>query len=77
VNYDGVTKHRSTIADGAFIGCNVNLVSPVHVGRRAYVAAGSTVTDDVPDEALAIARCRQANKEGWVAKNRPEAKEKE
>ena len=66
VNYDGKKKYRSRVEDHAFIGCNVNLVSPVRVGREAYVAAGSTVTEDVPDAALCIARARQAVKPGWV-----------
>lgn len=74
VNYDGRQKHRSTVADGAFIGCNVNLVSPVHIGRDAYVAAGSTVTEDVPGGALTIARARQTNREGWVARRKKEGK---
>ena len=68
-NLDGRIKHRTTVEDDAFIGCNTNLVSPVKVGKRAYTAAGSTITDEVPDDALAIARARQVNKEGWV-KNR-------
>lgn len=68
VNYDGVNKHRTVIGDHAFIGCNSNLVAPVQVGDHAYVAAGSTVTEDVPTEALAIARARQVNKEGYVPK---------
>ncbi|HEX6988275.1 MAG TPA: bifunctional UDP-N-acetylglucosamine diphosphorylase/glucosamine-1-phosphate N-acetyltransferase GlmU, partial [Bacillota bacterium] len=66
VNYDGRSKHATRIDDGAFIGCNVNLIAPVNVGRGSYVAAGSTVNRDVPPEALAIARGRQENKEGWV-----------
>ncbi len=68
VNYDGVYKHRTQVEDGAFIGCNANLVAPVTVGKDAYVAAGSTITNDVPGEALAIARERQVNKEGWAQK---------
>lgn len=68
VNYDGVNKHKTVIKDRSFVGCNANLVAPVTVGEGAYVAAGSTVTDDVPDGALAIARERQTNKEGY-AKN--------
>ena len=66
VNYDGKHKHRSRIGDHAFIGCNTNLVSPVTIGSHGYTAAGSTVTRDVPEGALAIARARQENKEGWV-----------
>jgi len=61
-NYDGKEKHKTTIGAKAFIGSNVNLIAPVKVGRGAKVAAGSTVTEDVPDEALAIARARQVNK---------------
>ena len=56
VNYDGTNKYRSTVKDGAFIGCNSNLVSPVTVEEGAYVAAGSTVTTDVPTEALYVAK---------------------
>lgn len=69
VNYDGTKKHRTVIGDNAFIGCNTNLVSPVNVGDFAYTAAGSTITKDVPDGALGIARARQENKEGWVDKS--------
>ncbi|MDR0326502.1 MAG: hypothetical protein LBI19_10485 [Oscillospiraceae bacterium] len=65
VNYDGVNKHRTVIGDGAFIGCNTNLIAPVTVGEGAYTAAGSTVTNDVPANALAIARARQTVKEDW------------
>lgn len=73
VNYDGRRKHVTVVEEGAFLGCNVNLVAPVTVGQGAYVAAGSTVTDAVPPGALAIARERQVNKEGWVqrARSRP------
>lgn len=70
VNYDGQKKHRTTIGDNAFIGCNTNLVSPVVVEENAYTAAGSTITKTVPKDALAIARAKQENKEGWVAKKR-------
>ena len=73
-NYDGKRKHRSTVEDDAFIGCNVNLVSPVRIEKGAYIAAGSTVTDDVPPAALAIARARQQNKRDWA--NRHKLKEK-
>lgn len=66
VNYDGKRKHVTTIEDDAFVGCNSNLIAPVTIGKRAYVAAGSTITDDVPAEALSIARSRQTNKEGYV-----------
>ncbi|WP_105616712.1 bifunctional UDP-N-acetylglucosamine diphosphorylase/glucosamine-1-phosphate N-acetyltransferase GlmU [Vallitalea okinawensis] len=70
VNYDGENKHRTVIEDHAFIGCNTNLVSPVNVKERAYTAAGSTITKDVPEESLAIARARQVNVENWVSRNR-------
>jgi len=70
VNYDGRQKHRSIIEDDAFIGCNSNLVSPVRIEKGAYVAAGSTITQDVPADALAIARSRQENKPDWVKKRR-------
>lgn len=67
VNYDGKNKNRCTIGDNSFIGCNSNLIAPVKIGNYAYVAAGSTVTDDVSEDALAIARARQVNKEGYAA----------
>lgn len=65
VNYDGSKKYRTIIEDHAFIGCNTNLVSPVRVGENAYIAAGSTITDEVPGSNLAIARSRQINKSNW------------
>ena len=65
VNYDGKNKYKTIIKDNAFIGCNSNLVSPVTVNEGAYIAAGSTITDEVPKEALAIARARQVVKENW------------
>jgi bifunctional UDP-N-acetylglucosamine pyrophosphorylase/glucosamine-1-phosphate N-acetyltransferase len=67
VNYDGERKHRTVIADGAFVGSNSNLVAPLTIGSEAYVAAGSTITEDVPAEALAIGRGRQVNKPAWVS----------
>jgi bifunctional UDP-N-acetylglucosamine pyrophosphorylase / glucosamine-1-phosphate N-acetyltransferase len=69
-NYDGEAKHPTVIEDGAFVGSNATLVAPVKVGRGAYIAAGSAVTDDVPDGALAIGRGRQENKDGWVQKRK-------
>ncbi|WP_312092028.1 UDP-N-acetylglucosamine diphosphorylase [Aminipila sp.] len=66
VNYDGKNKHRSVIGDGAFIGCNTNLISPVKVEESAYVAAGSTVTKNVPKGALYVARAKEKIIEGWV-----------
>lgn len=65
VNYDWNAKHRTVVEAGANVGCNSNLVAPVKVGRDAAVAAGSTVTHDVPDGALAVAREKQRNVEGW------------
>ncbi|MDI3309871.1 MAG: bifunctional UDP-N-acetylglucosamine diphosphorylase/glucosamine-1-phosphate N-acetyltransferase GlmU [Thermoanaerobacterium sp.] len=70
VNYDGKNKHKTIIGDDVFVGCNVNLVSPLKVNDNAFIAAGSTITDEVPEGALAIARCRQTNKEGWVEERR-------
>ncbi|ETS93777.1 bifunctional UDP-N-acetylglucosamine diphosphorylase/glucosamine-1-phosphate N-acetyltransferase GlmU [Veillonella sp. AS16] len=66
VNYDGKVKHRTTIGEGAFIGCNSNLVAPVTIGNYSYVGAGSTITKDVPDKALAVGRSKQIIKENWV-----------
>ena len=62
VNYDGVAKHPTVVEDGAFVGCNSNLIAPVVIGQGAYVAAGSTISDDVPGDALAIGRSPQLNK---------------
>lgn len=71
VNYDGKHKNRCKIGNDAFIGCNTNLIAPVEVGDKAYIAAGSTITDNIPGDALSIARARQVNKEGWVAIKKP------
>ncbi|HWI49992.1 MAG TPA: bifunctional UDP-N-acetylglucosamine diphosphorylase/glucosamine-1-phosphate N-acetyltransferase GlmU [Rummeliibacillus sp.] len=68
VNYDGKNKYQTVIEDHAFVGCNANLIAPVTVGKKSFVAAGSTVTNDVPDNALAIGRSRQENKENYVNK---------
>lgn len=68
VNYDGKNKFLTKINDDVFVGCNTNLVAPVTVKEGAYIAAGSTITDDVPESALAIARARQVNKENYVEK---------
>ena len=68
VNYDGKNKFKSVVKDGAFIGSNSNLVAPVTVEEKGYIATGSTITDNVPQGALAVARERQVVKEGWVAK---------
>jgi bifunctional UDP-N-acetylglucosamine pyrophosphorylase/glucosamine-1-phosphate N-acetyltransferase len=69
-NYDGTRKHQTTIGEGAFIGSDSTLVAPVTIGDHAYVAAGSAITANVPPGALAVARSRQENKEGWVAKRK-------
>src|ERR1051326_887088 len=69
-NYDGINKNPTEIEDGAFVGTDSRLIAPVRIGQDAYVAAGSSITEDVPAESLAIGRGRQVNKEGWV-KNRP------
>ncbi len=66
VNYDGKKKTRTTVGDNAFVGCNVNLVSPVKINDYAYIAAGSTITDEVPEYSLAIARNRQTIIADWV-----------
>ncbi|MEG2380552.1 MAG: DapH/DapD/GlmU-related protein, partial [Oscillospiraceae bacterium] len=68
VNYDGNKKHRTIIEDNCFIGCNTNLVSPVVIKKGAYTAAGSTITDEVPADSLAIARSRQVVKIDWTKK---------
>ncbi|SFD73018.1 UDP-N-acetylglucosamine pyrophosphorylase /glucosamine-1-phosphate N-acetyltransferase [Lentibacillus persicus] len=75
VNYDGKNKYLTTIEDDSFIGCNSNLVAPVTVGKGSYVAAGSTITKDVPEDALSIARSRQANKEGYASRIRNQKKD--
>jgi bifunctional UDP-N-acetylglucosamine pyrophosphorylase/glucosamine-1-phosphate N-acetyltransferase len=67
-NYDGVEKHPTVIEDGAFIGSDSQLIAPVRIGKGAYVAAGSSITDDVPAGSLGIARSRQSNVAGWAAK---------
>ena len=69
-NYDGVDKHQTVIEDGVFIGSDSTLVAPVKIGRGAYVAAASCITDDVPADALALGRSRQSVKEGWARAHR-------
>jgi len=68
VNFDGKDKHKTKIEDDAFIGCNTNLVAPVSIGENAIIAAGSTITKNVPGNALSIARARQTNKEGYASR---------
>lgn len=72
VNYDGVKKHRTQIGDYSFIGCNTNIISPVSIGKNVYIAAGSTITDDMPDRAFAIARQRQTTKNDYVTNKMPQ-----
>jgi bifunctional UDP-N-acetylglucosamine pyrophosphorylase/glucosamine-1-phosphate N-acetyltransferase len=69
-NYDGVNKHKTVVEDGVFIGSDSALVAPVRIGKGAYVAAASCITEDVPEDSLAIARSRQIVKEGWVKEKR-------
>ncbi len=64
-NYDGTNKNETIIGNNCFIGSNSNLIAPIKLGDKSFIAAGSTITDDVPSESLAIARQRQSNKEGW------------
>ena len=68
VNYDGKNKHKTIIGENTMVGCNVNLVAPITIAPNAYLAAGSTITKDVPQDTLAIARSKQENKEGYAAK---------
>jgi bifunctional UDP-N-acetylglucosamine pyrophosphorylase/glucosamine-1-phosphate N-acetyltransferase len=76
-NYDGVNKHKTIIEDGVFIGSDSTLVAPIKIGHGAYVAAGSSITEDVPADSLALGRARQSVKEGWAKAKRDERKEKQ
>jgi bifunctional UDP-N-acetylglucosamine pyrophosphorylase/glucosamine-1-phosphate N-acetyltransferase len=76
-NYDGLHKHPTSIGNKVFIGSDTALVAPVRVGDGAYIAAGSTITENVPSDGLGIARGRQVNKPGWAAKKRRELAAKE
>jgi bifunctional UDP-N-acetylglucosamine pyrophosphorylase/glucosamine-1-phosphate N-acetyltransferase len=76
-NYDGVDKFKTTIGDGAFIGSNSTLVAPISIGDGAYIGAGSCITEDVPEDALAIGRGRQVIKPDWAKTNSPLCKKKE
>jgi bifunctional UDP-N-acetylglucosamine pyrophosphorylase/glucosamine-1-phosphate N-acetyltransferase len=69
-NYDGVNKHTTIIEDGVFVGSDSTLVAPVKIGRGAYVAAASCITEDVPADALALGRARQSVKPGWAREKR-------
>ncbi|HTM40259.1 MAG TPA: DapH/DapD/GlmU-related protein, partial [Terriglobales bacterium] len=71
-NYDGFGKYPTVIGDRAFIGSDATLVAPVKVGKGAYIGAASCITEDIPDDALAIGRGRQVNKEGWARRKREE-----
>jgi bifunctional UDP-N-acetylglucosamine pyrophosphorylase/glucosamine-1-phosphate N-acetyltransferase len=71
-NYDGFGKYPTVIGDRAFIGSDTTLVAPLKIGKGAYIGAASCVTEDVPEDALAIGRTRQVNKEGWARKRREE-----
>jgi bifunctional UDP-N-acetylglucosamine pyrophosphorylase/glucosamine-1-phosphate N-acetyltransferase len=73
-NYDGVNKHKTVIEDGVFIGSDSTLVAPVRVGKGAYVGAASCITDDVPEDALAVGRARQVVKPGWAVSKRASQK---
>ncbi len=75
-NYDGVNKHQTVIEDGVFVGSDSTLVAPVRIGRGAYVAAASCITEDVPADALALGRARQTVKEGWARQKREAQKER-
>jgi bifunctional UDP-N-acetylglucosamine pyrophosphorylase / glucosamine-1-phosphate N-acetyltransferase len=75
-NYDGVSKHKTVLEDGVFIGSDSQLVAPVRVGKGAYVGAGSTITKDVPPDALAITRAPQKVVEGWATKRRERVKKR-
>jgi len=74
-NYDGSKKYPTIIEDGAFIGSDTQLIAPVRIGKGAYVAAGSSITEDVPDGALGIARGRQTNVDGWVERRKAQSKD--
>ena len=64
-NYDGKDKHKTKIGEGSFVGTNSSLVAPINIGKNAYVGAGSTITKDIPDNALGVGRSKQINKENW------------
>ena len=77
VNYDGKFKHRSTVGDDAFIGSNANIVAPVNIKNDAYIAAGSTITNDVDEGMLSIERAEQKNVAGYTYKKRQRDLEKQ
>ena len=67
-NYDGKDKHKTKIGNSSFVGTNSSLVAPITVGSNSYVAAGSVITKDIPDNALGVGRSKQENKENWSKK---------
>ena len=69
-NYDGKDKHKTKIGEGSFVGTNSSLVAPINIGKNAYVGAGSTITKDIPDDALGVGRSKQINKENWSKKKK-------
>jgi bifunctional UDP-N-acetylglucosamine pyrophosphorylase/glucosamine-1-phosphate N-acetyltransferase len=73
-NYDGVNKHKTVIEDGVFVGSDSILIAPIRIGKGAYVAAATTVTEDVPPDSLALGRARQIVKEGWAKEKRETAR---
>ena len=75
-NYDGFKKHRTTIGSRVFVGCNTNFIAPVAVEDGAFIAAGTTVAEDVPEDAMVIGRVRQEVKEGWAEANRQKKRKK-
>ncbi len=77
VNYDGLDKHRTTLGEGVFVGCNSNLIAPVTLGDGSFIAAGSTITKDVPPDALAVARAKQREIGGWAARRRQDREDPE
>jgi len=76
-NYDGVNKHQTTIEDDVFVGSDTQFVAPVHIGRGSLIGAGSTITKDVPADALALSRTEQKVVEGWAARNRKKRAKRE
>ena len=73
-NYDGFEKHQTTIGNGVMVGSNVNLIAPITVGNGAFIAAGSTISTNVPADALAMERGGRDVREGWAKKNRDRKK---
>jgi bifunctional UDP-N-acetylglucosamine pyrophosphorylase/glucosamine-1-phosphate N-acetyltransferase len=69
-NYDGQAKHQTRVADGVFVGSNATLVAPLEIGEGSYIAAGSVVTDNVPEDTLALGRARQVTKPGWPSQRK-------